>query len=517
MHKKKTGYLDEFIKVTELKQKIEDIYYSKTPRPTKANLLIQLLQIYKSPIPEGIVNSHYSLLEKKNKKTDIDFKKILQTKEGTRFELFKYRFYDQNPPITKFIICYCSDFQKSKISECKYIFIDGTFSITPEPFYQVLVISGQTLYLNLPLAFILLPDKSQGIYEKAFTLFKTESKALFQPGTIFITDFERAEYNAVKKILMDKSHYFQFCYFHYTQILRRYFANYPNFKYLNRLTYIAYQLPFIPLEMVNEVITELYKHSETRNFALYFEKNFINNYDFEEWNCYNKPNKQTITNNFAESINSTLNDKIKKGPTFEEFELGLVEVENEYFLKSKTRVLQKLDIKRIDSEAFKKLFKNFITNIIRGIEDDEEIPENIQNNDSSNDDSYFLNENEDNLEKYPNDILISSDTEEIDDEQQENCEEQNKDDNNVEERNEIVPSDLLEEASSRPKANIRGLPSAVIQVLQENIIQFNRAQPRSAERNAILNSTLARAQEIEPTITRIQIRSWFNNNKNKVQ
>lgn len=71
MHKKKTGYLDEFIKVTELKQKIEDIYYSKTPRPTKANLLIQLLQIYKSPIPEGIVNSHYSLLEKKKTKKTI--------------------------------------------------------------------------------------------------------------------------------------------------------------------------------------------------------------------------------------------------------------------------------------------------------------------------------------------------------------------------------------------------------------------------------------------------------------
>lgn len=68
---KKTGYLDEFIKVTELKQKIEDIYYSKTPRPTKANLLIQLLQIYKSPIPEGIVNSHYSLLEKKKTKKTI--------------------------------------------------------------------------------------------------------------------------------------------------------------------------------------------------------------------------------------------------------------------------------------------------------------------------------------------------------------------------------------------------------------------------------------------------------------
>ncbi|KAK8871181.1 hypothetical protein M9Y10_009094 [Tritrichomonas musculus] len=201
------------------------------------------------------------------------------------------------------------------------------------------------------------------------------------------------------------------------------------------MAYIAHQLPFIPLEMVNEVITELYKHPKTRNITLYFEKNFMNNYDFEEWNCYNIPNKQTITNYLTEIINSTLNDKIKKGPTFEEFELGLVEAENEYFLKSKNRVLKKLDIKR-------------------GIEDDEEVPENIQNNDSSNDDSYFLNENEDNLEKYPNDIFISSDAEEIDGEQQDNCEEQNKDDNNVEERNEIVPSDLLEEASSRPKASI---------------------------------------------------------------
>ena len=64
---------------------------------------------------------------------------------------------------------------------------------------------GQTPYLNNPLAYMLLPSKSQEVYESAFTLFKIEAKTQFQNTATFITDF------------------FQFCYFHFTQILKRYF------------------------------------------------------------------------------------------------------------------------------------------------------------------------------------------------------------------------------------------------------------------------------------------------------
>ena len=82
---------------------------------------------------------------------------------------------------------------------------------------------GQTPYLNNPLAYMLLPSKSQEVYESAFTLFKIEAKTQYQNTDTFITDFELAECNAFKKVLMNKTHFFQFCYFHFTQILKRYF------------------------------------------------------------------------------------------------------------------------------------------------------------------------------------------------------------------------------------------------------------------------------------------------------
>lgn len=79
---------------------------------------------------------------------------MLKTKRGTVFERFKYRFGER--PL---IICYCSDFQQKCIPDSHFLFIDGTFDTAPINFKQVLVILGQMLHMNVPLAYLLLPDK----------------------------------------------------------------------------------------------------------------------------------------------------------------------------------------------------------------------------------------------------------------------------------------------------------------------------------------------------------------------
>lgn len=77
---------------------------------------------------------------------------------------------------------------------------------------------GQTPFLNYPLAYMLLPEQSQEVFERAFTLFKTEAKANPQRGQRLLQILNGAESNAVKKNFMNNTHFFQFCYFHFTKI-----------------------------------------------------------------------------------------------------------------------------------------------------------------------------------------------------------------------------------------------------------------------------------------------------------
>lgn len=117
---------------------------------------------------------------------------MLKTKRGTTFERFKVRFADEKSPGQgQLIICYLSDFQKKVINECRYIFIDGTFKTAPPGFGQICVIWGQTVNFNLPIAYILLPNKEYITYAKAFSLLSQE--VTFWNCTIFVTDFEKAE------------------------------------------------------------------------------------------------------------------------------------------------------------------------------------------------------------------------------------------------------------------------------------------------------------------------------------
>lgn len=191
-------------------------------------------------------------LNKQNKDDDLNFQKIILTKRRTSFELFKYRF--SNSEGKNLIICFSSKFQQTLINKSDFVFIDGTFDITPEDFGQVLVMMGRTNHINIPLAYMLLPNKEQKTYELAFYMFKSSSKQNFKPGTTFITDFEPAESNAVKNILMDTTHTFQFCYFHYTQIMKRYFDNYEPFIFLEKLRYIANLFPFISESLLKNVL-----------------------------------------------------------------------------------------------------------------------------------------------------------------------------------------------------------------------------------------------------------------------
>lgn len=503
---KEIGTTNKFIKDSELKSKIDEIYYSQMPRPTQSQIITQLTKKINSenneeeskiPISQRIVYNQWSKLNRDNKINDTDFGKIRQTNRKTDFELFKFRC--SNFPVGKnLFICYSSKFQQSLIQKSSFIFIDGTFDVTPDGFEQVLVLLGRTEHMNIPLAHFLLPNKEKKTYELAFLMFINSIKKGFQNGATFITDFELGESNAVKKILMNETHIFQYCYFHFSQIMRRYFDKYQKFEFLDKLKNISYLLPFISERLLNTVIKVLSQWEITDQFSLYFEYNFKNKYRFNDWNVYNKINKDIITNNVAESHNAKLKDRIGHHPTLANFEEIIQQIEEEDHLRYELKEIDDTEIKRIDEDTFIQIFKNFITDLRRA---------GYKQKKNTNSDT--------SIEKYDqrlnNELLFDDDKNEITD----IVEEDDTDDKTIiEEINELENAQeirLVNEAYSIPKVHIKTIPTEAQQILQENLINYRNAPGRSTERKRILSETFTKIQEISPNITKTQVRSWFNN------
>lgn len=510
-----------------LKAKVEEIYLSEPSPPTRHQLITRLYDFFKMTASEGeepqsfsekLANSYYTELMIEYKQDDKDFQEVLLTDRNDRFELFKYRYSNGNS--SSFIICYCSNFQRECISQSKFIFIDGTFSITPMNFAQVIVILGQTSNMNVPLAYLLLPDKKQDTYEKAFSMFKAEAKASFYTGATFITDFEKAEFKAVKKCLMDDSHYLQLCYFHFCQIFRRYFQKNPIPESLNDLKSIAYLLPFISETKVINVINDLYRFEATRKFAHDFEKKILNKYAFDDWSVYSKPFKETITNNVAESHNNLLSARMGEHPSLQKFEAKLVEIEKEYYYRYENRKYTTPETMRIDEDTFDEMFRKFMANLRRFDSDKTE-----QHNDLASDLEWFKNtDNEENNDVKilsSDDSLIEIDHNKLDDINNSNEE---KITINTESSNENEVEDYIEKevsnAEKNPKqkitkGNTRKLSQNGKQILLKNLNDFNQAPPRSFERKQIIENTFKDLQDIDQNIDKIQIRSWFSNNKKK--
>ena len=68
---------------------------------------------------------------------------------------------------------------------------DGTFSILPDLFYQVYTINVIERGKNLPMVYVLLPDKKEITYNKMFTMLLKNFTAEQHPIKIY-HDFEKA-------------------------------------------------------------------------------------------------------------------------------------------------------------------------------------------------------------------------------------------------------------------------------------------------------------------------------------
>ena len=101
------------------------------------------------------------------------------------------------------------------------IFIDGTFSVCPTLFTQLLTVHGEVRGTILPLVFALLPGKEEAMYVTVLEKLRRrceEERIQWEPGTI-VSDFELAIINASRHVFPRSQ--IRCCFFHLGQSVYR--------------------------------------------------------------------------------------------------------------------------------------------------------------------------------------------------------------------------------------------------------------------------------------------------------
>lgn len=122
------------------------------------------------------------------------------------------------------IVGFCSKLCLDVLFDSSDIFMDGTFSVVPKPFVQLVTVHGIKSDQAIPCAFFLASSKRQLVYSSILTNLKqaaVRKNKEFAPKYIHC-DFELALIKAVK-VSMPKSRLCG-CYFHYAQAIYRKFA-----------------------------------------------------------------------------------------------------------------------------------------------------------------------------------------------------------------------------------------------------------------------------------------------------
>ncbi|CAF0828461.1 unnamed protein product [Brachionus calyciflorus] len=206
-------------------------------------------------------------------------------------------------------------------------YCDGTFDISPTLFKQVYTIHIKIDEIALPMVYILLPNKKQATYKKAF---KLVSKSLSILPSSINMDFEIAAINAAKSVFSCKIHG---CFFHLSQSLWRQVQTrglVKNWYEENfRLSFKRIQaLAFIPLKDVYEGF-EYVKSISPQNLnpiISYFESNYVGRlkmgnrisprFPKELWNVFDRVNENLPrTNNDVESWHSRIKPDTRQNLT----------------------------------------------------------------------------------------------------------------------------------------------------------------------------------------------------------
>jgi hypothetical protein len=212
------------------------------------------------------------------------------------------------------------------------LFIDGTFDMTPVPFYQVLIIMAHCRQTGLyvPVLYCLMSHKTEDLYKRVIAEVlhcaqRLNPKLKKLDVRNFTTDFELGLINACSFNFPDAVHIG--CYFHFMQAIRKYMIEK---LYFDRETVSTFMEEVVILTLIPIAKVQIYgvpylrqifepdglderEVARWEKFWAYFERQWLKTVDPHSWNVHDATDdvKDFInrTNNPIESYNSRFNGK----------------------------------------------------------------------------------------------------------------------------------------------------------------------------------------------------------------
>ena len=191
----------------------------------------------------------------------------------------------------------------------------------------------------LPLVYILMQKRTYKAYDELFDQLKRIGLKYSSPlaPEIALTDFEKAARKALRFHFTNIR--LKGCFFHFKQAVGRwifkngykltYSLNIDFKKWFRKLSCLA----VVPLDQVVEAWDLIQDEARTLNVNVqpiikYFQKTWMENGHFppEEWNQYGSMDDRT--NNYVESYNGQINQKLKTKPNLLRFCSFIIEEEN---------------------------------------------------------------------------------------------------------------------------------------------------------------------------------------------
>ncbi|CAF0828909.1 unnamed protein product [Brachionus calyciflorus] len=275
-----------------------------------------------------------------NLKQQIVRKRAQFTKSGKLFVLYDSGQEDQD----RIIILATEDNIEILNSETVW-FVDGTFSVTPNAFFQIFTINVNKNNRNLALVYSFLPNKQQITYTRLFNILK--SNGLSNIPQHIMCDFELAVINSIKKCFPGTN--IGGCYFHLTANIWKHVTNGPRKAHKTDAEFRKYYnylkvLPFIPTKNIVSVFNRLKSDCPASIVSLYdyFEEYYIGkqkedgsktrvipSFPIPTWNVLKRISSNLPrSNNSIEAWHKALAQDINSHPEINKFVNHLIKEQN---------------------------------------------------------------------------------------------------------------------------------------------------------------------------------------------
>jgi len=224
------------------------------------------------------------------------------------------------------LLVFCARTELEILRQSKYLICDGTFEMCPDSAYQLYTIHGFACGEAIPLAWCLLPNKTQATYEE---MFRAISDGLITTygdtgdHHVFLVDYEMAAINGIRAVFPDAV--IKGCTFHFRQAvyrrvqqegLKAEYEDKSNPTVRNWIRQIM-SMTMLPSCIIPHAWTWLRRPPSTGSattdakleaLAVYFDQTWISGtFPLDLWSHYDNPGPRTT--NHAEGFHNSLNTR----------------------------------------------------------------------------------------------------------------------------------------------------------------------------------------------------------------